>query len=140
MISKPTLLWPTDPVDRYTVLMVNADIDESLKVHKSNFLLFRMEIWRAIYMYTMNIKTSKFSFAQSNFIRYSTYLIDLPFLWARFSYKMQSRFLTLTFKVHSKYIEYIVLLHMINILSAVTLHFWSSAFLNQDIRCNKIQN
>merc|ERR1719215_1377758 len=31
MISKPTLLWPTDPVDLYTVLMVNADIDQSLK-------------------------------------------------------------------------------------------------------------
>ena len=42
---------------------------------------------------------------------------------ARFSYKMQSSFLTLTIKVHSKYIEYIVLLHVINRLSAVTLHF-----------------
>ena len=42
---------------------------------------------------------------------------------ARFSYKMQYRFLMLTFKVHSKYIEYVVLLHMINRLSAVTLHF-----------------
>ena len=26
------MLWPTDPVDLYTVLMVNADIDQSLKV------------------------------------------------------------------------------------------------------------
>ena len=43
--------------------------------------------------------------------------------WARFSYKMQSRFLMLTFKVHSMYIEYVVLLHMINRLSALTLHF-----------------
>ena len=49
---------------------------------------------------------------------------------AQFSYKLQSRFLTLTFKVHSKYIECIVLLHMIKRLSAVTLHFWSLAFLN----------
>jgi len=31
MVSKPTLLWPTDPVDLYTVIMINADIDQSLK-------------------------------------------------------------------------------------------------------------
>ena len=43
-------------------------------------------------------------------------------------------------RLHSKYIEYIVLLHVINRLSAVTLHFWSFAFLNQDIRCDKMQN